>query len=278
MQKVLRALAMVLFIGVLIGLVYGLDLLGRPDYDDKLNLAFVGTKDDADCILLWQRDFAMMIDTGEAQDGENILAFLAANDIEQLDYLVLTHPDKDHIGSASTITHSIRVKNVIQPYYQKENDANRDLQARLAQDQVKVVTPSRVLHYTVNDLEIYVYPPQEKNYGSDNNYSLAVLVEHRNVSLLFPGDAEDKRLEELTVNDWEPVDLYKLPHHGRYSDNSAKLLTELQPKYSVVTAKAVSKELQRIGDEQGTQWFYTVGKTVTFISDGETLQPVTPSR
>ena len=54
-----------LLVGALLTLVYGLHLLDRPEYDPNLNVAFVGTKDDADCIVLWQKDFAMMIDTGE---------------------------------------------------------------------------------------------------------------------------------------------------------------------------------------------------------------------
>lgn len=270
-KGVLRACAMGLLVGALLALIYGLHLLYRPQYDPNLNVAFVGTYDDADCIVLWQKDFAMMIDTGEDRDGENILNFLRDNDISKLDYLVLTHPDKDHIGSAPAIIQALDVGTVVQPFYQKENDANRFLQARLAQSRVKVVTPARVLHYNVNDMDIYIYPPQEKAYNDDNNYSLAVQVRHRNVGMLFPGDAEDKRLAELMQQDWGTVNLYKLPRHGRYSENSMAFFSTLRPACTVVTARAADRLLSETGDEWATQWVFTVDSTVVFQSNGETV-------
>jgi beta-lactamase superfamily II metal-dependent hydrolase len=271
-QVILRAFGAMLLIVVMVGLIYGLELADRPQYDPNLNIAFVGTNDDADCIVLWQADFAMMIDTGEAVDADTILFFLEENEITDLDYLVLTHPDKDHIGSATDVIRALKVSAVIQPYYQKENDRNKFLQARLNQSRVKVVVPTRVLHYTVNDINIYIYPPLEKNYKEDNNYSLAVYIQHKDVSMLFPGDAQSKRLSELMQTDWGTVDLYKLPHHGRYNDRSVELFNLLSPTYTVVTAKEPSPELLEAGNTLGTQWFTTVGQTVLFYSDGQSIQ------
>ncbi|MGI6176696.1 MAG: MBL fold metallo-hydrolase [Christensenellales bacterium] len=273
-KRILRVLAMLLLIGVLGALIYGLDQLDRPDYDPQLKLAFVGTADEADCIVLWQEDFAMMIDTAEERDSEAILEFLAAQGIERLEYLVLTHPDKDHIGSAADVVKALEVGSVIQPFYQEENDAHRFLQARLAQNQVKIVVPSRVLHFMVHDLDIYIYPPLEKKYREDNNYSLAVWVKHRDVSMLFPGDAENKRVAELMRQDWGNADLYKLPRHGRDSENAETLFALLEPVYAVVTAKTASQRMTDIGDALGVEWFFTVNNTVSFVSDGTQLTPV----
>ncbi|MGI6169459.1 MAG: ComEC/Rec2 family competence protein [Christensenellales bacterium] len=273
-KRILQVLAMVLLIGVLGSLIYGLDQLDRPDYDPQLKLAFVGTADEADCIVLWQNDFAMMIDTGEERDSEAILAFLAEQGIEKLHYLVLTHPDKDHIGSAAAVTKALSVGSVIQPFYQDENDANHFLQARLAQNRAKIVVPSRVLHYTINDMDIFIYPPMEKKYREDNNYSLTVLVKHGNVSMLFPGDAENKRIAELMRQDWGVVDLYKLPHHGRESENAEALFASLEPAYAVVTAEKASQRMTDIGDALGVEWFFTLNNTVKFVSDGTQLTPV----
>ena len=273
-KRILQALAILLLIGILGGLIYGLDRLGKPDYDPHLKLAFVGTTGDADCIVLWQKDFAMMIDTGEEQDSEAIVTFLTDQNIKKLDYLVLTHPDKDHIGSAAAVTKALDVGSVIQPFYQKENDLNRFLQARLAQNQTKILVPSRILHYAINDLYIYIYPPLEKKYREDNNYSLAVSVKHRDVSMLFPGDAENKRVGELMQQEWDTVDLYKLPHHGRHSENSANFFAQLEPAYTVVTAEKASQPMEEIGDALGVEWFFTVNNTVQFVSDGTQLTPV----
>ena len=273
-SEIIRIFAILLLIGAISGLIIGLQLYASPEYDAFLNIAFIGTADKSDCAVIWQKDFAMMVDAAEDRDAEAILSFLAEKNIGGIDYLILTHPDKDHIGSASAITGALKVKTVIQPFYQKEYEAYRNLQARFAQDKVKTVVPSRALRYVINDLEVYIYPPMEKNYSSNNNYSLAVYARHGNVGILIPGDADNKRIAELTQIEWGPVDLYKLPRHGIDGENSIEFYSRLAPRYSVVTARHAGELTAKAGAGWGTEWFFTVGATAEFLSDGETLTPI----
>ena len=277
LKRMIQVSLVILLIGVMMSLVYGLYLSNQPEYDACLNVAFVGTAGEADCIVLWQRDFAMMIDTGEERDEKAIISFLSEQNITKLNYLILTHPDKDHIGSAAALVRTMKVDRVIEPFYQKENDRNRDLQVRLAQKQVKVIVPTRILHYTVNDMRISVFPPLERTYPDDNHYSLAVLVQHRDVAMLFPGDATGVRLMELMKQKWDSINLYKLPYHGRYDDYSNLFYSELRPPLTVVTADQASQRMTGTGNKWGTEWFYTVGHTVIFQSDGDKVQVLSPS-
>jgi len=267
-----RGFAVILLIGVMLGLIYGLNMLSKPEYDPLLNIAFVGTGEDADCIVIWQSDFAMMIDTGEAADAPDILEFLEEQGIHKLDYLILTHPDKDHIGSAVEIVHMLDVYMAVQPYYQKANDRLGSLNTRMTQEKVKVVIPSRVLHYSFDDVQIFIYPPREKHYDDDNNYSLGILIKHGDVNLFFPGDAEGKRLTEMLELDLPETDLLKFPHHGRYHDASKEMLTRLSPAYGVVTSNIVSTRLRAVCEGLGTELYFTVDNTVRFVSDGAALK------
>ncbi|HHY51622.1 MAG TPA: hypothetical protein GX499_00060, partial [Clostridiales bacterium] len=55
-------------------------------------------------------------------------------------------------------------------------------------------------------------------------------------------------------------------------DRSVELFNLLSPTYTVVTAKEPSPELLEAGNTLGTQWFTTVGQTVLFYSDGQSIQ------
>jgi len=267
-----KSIMIIVLILVMFGMGYGLEVLNQSAYDPELKIAFLGTYDEADCIVLWQKDFAVMIDTGEERDEAGILEFLNENGIKQLDYLILTHPDKDHIGSAAAITYALNVKKVIEPFYKKENSRYKQLQARFAQHQVKVITPRNNLQYTINDINIYIYPPKEKYYEADNNYSLAVYIKHRDKSMLFCGDAENERVAELMEINLGTIDLYKLPNHGRYSENSEELLGRLHPQYTVVSSQRASQRMTARGDKCETNWFYTVKNTAVFVSDGNEIK------
>lgn len=271
-KSMTRVLAAGLLICAMLGLICALNMLSKPKYDPILNVAFVGTEDNADCIVLWQSDFAMMIDTGEAGDAPNILNFLEEQGIRKLDYLILTHPDKDHIGSAAEIARVLNVHTVIEPYHQKANNELEILNTRLAQEKVKTVMPSRVLHYSFDDTQILIYPPLERHYADDNNYSLGVLVRHGDVNLFFPGDAEEKRLTEMLELDLPRTNLLKLSHHGRYHAASAEMLLRVSPQYGIVTSHEASDRLSAICDELGIELMFTVEKTFWFTSDGENLQ------
>ena len=75
----------------------------------------------ADCIVLQADGHAAMIDTGNQGDAQYILDFLSAEGIDSLDFLLLTHLDKDHIGSADVVMESIPIGTVYAPDYVKGN-------------------------------------------------------------------------------------------------------------------------------------------------------------
>ena len=76
---------------------------GRPDGSlPTLTVTFLDVGK-ADCILLEAEGCAAMIDAGNQGDAEEILALLSAKGISSLDFLLLTHLDKDHIGGADAL-------------------------------------------------------------------------------------------------------------------------------------------------------------------------------
>ena len=61
----------------------------------------------ADSILLRVGDQTALIDAGEEDDGEEIIAYMQENDIDTIDYMILTHFDKNHIGGADKILNEV---------------------------------------------------------------------------------------------------------------------------------------------------------------------------
>ena len=164
---------------------------------EKAELRFVGTGDDADCAILKSRDSCVMIDTGEAADAPAILRALEEMGVERIDCMILTHPDKDHIGGASAIVEALPVERVVCPYYAAENKRYEDLMGRLEDKGIGVLVPARDRTLTLGDLQVRIFPPQKSYYEKDNDYSLAVLVRHGEVRMFFAGDAQKERLKEL---------------------------------------------------------------------------------
>ena len=49
-----------------------------------------------------------MIDTGLDENGQKIIDFLNNEHIDAIDYLIISHLDKDHIGGSNVIMNHIK--------------------------------------------------------------------------------------------------------------------------------------------------------------------------
>lgn len=72
----------------------------------------------ADALILKTDDWAAMIDTGEERDGSYIRETLEAAGIDHLNLLLVTHFDKDHVGSAAELLGTVGADQVLMPDYE----------------------------------------------------------------------------------------------------------------------------------------------------------------
>ena len=255
-------------------LLAGWYLLENREVTREAKFLFAGTKEDADCSILLSGDTCVVIDTGEEEDAPHILELLKDNKVEKINCLILTHPDKDHIGGASYLLDQIPVVQVLAPYFEGEKPLYQELLARLEEKRIPVETMPRDRLFTYGDLDIRVFPPEKFHYDKSNDYSLAVLVKHGDIHLFYAGDAEKERLGELLKLDLPAIDVYKTAHHGRNSKRGVELIEALKPEYAVVTAQEPENEIREAFKENGTQVYTTVNRDVVFVSDGAGISPV----
>lgn len=269
---ILRILGVVCLIAFMTAsLVY----LSKPSATvEKMEVVFIETKDDADCTLLLSRDKVVMIDTGEEQDYEHINEVLNKYEIKKIDCMILTHPDKDHIGSALKIVENYEVGVIIKPYYAKEDVRHDTLNRYLEEHRIQSLVLSRNRHLVYGDISLIVYPPNDFEYNNDNNYSLAVKVEHQDISMFFAGDAIKKRTEEILSLTLPTVDLYKASYHGRDYEGAVDLLNVLKPEKVVISAVTPGNELSEAINSMGCTLYSSRSADVYFVSDGKSIKRV----
>ena len=116
-----------------------------------------------------------------------------------------------------------------------------------------------------------IYPPGSSSLISSNESSLIVILQHGDIRMVLPGDAEENRVLEMLEYPVSPCDLYKLPHHGRDNYMSAKAIEYLQPRIAVVTAKSVKPLTQAALASIKSQVFSTAQGTILAESDGRMI-------
>ena len=105
-----------------------------------------------DCTIIQTKDGNMMIDAGNNSWGETVVAALDERGIEELDYLILTHPDADHIGGADNVLREITVEKVLMPDVENDTVTYTEVENLISEKQIPVDHPYAGAEYALGVL------------------------------------------------------------------------------------------------------------------------------
>lgn len=230
----------------------------------------------ADAILLSKNNKYIMIDTGEESLSAEILRYFSNNNITKLDYLIITHFDKDHVGSASKIIDNIEIGKVLESNYPKESTYYNNYRSSLENKNLEAEVVAGDYVINLDDLEIVVNGPEtiyDKN--ESNNSSLIVSVTYKDNKFLFMGDAENARIKDFVSNNNETYDFIKVPYHGHYLKRLDELFENRKLKYAVITSSV--KELEDtetidVLNKYNIKYYLTRTGAITVLSDGTNIK------
>lgn len=207
----------------------------------------------------------LMIDTGDEKYYERVSSYIRQyryyEKLQTIDYLVLTHPDADHIGNASKIIDNFGVKTLFRPkiysLYEKENGINEKdynvsdskIYNQVIQTAIKnnceIIFSKKGINLSADGVEIEFLSPKEEKYNEDNNYSAVIMIRYEGNSILFTGDAETK-VENTLIEDYGSslkADILKIGHHGSNTSTSQEFLNFVKPKYAIISSSGTSSIL-----------------------------------
>lgn len=216
-----------------------------------------------DCILIkLPTNQTMLIDTGEEEYSlrvcEYITQYMIAEDMDKVDYFLITHPDTDHIGGALKIMQTFKVVNFLRPPVISISEYERGLYPEYGYDET--YTYDNVINYAyqnqitmhfaidgmslnLGECKITCLSPTEEVKQSSNNYSVVLMIEYQNKKFLFMGDCEnsiESRIVDKYGNNLN-ADLLKVGHHGSNTSTSQKLLDAVKPQYAVISTDGNSQ-------------------------------------
>ena len=221
----------------------------------------------ADAFLITTEASAVLIDCGEKSFGKELAAGLAERGITRLDYLIITHFDKDHVGGAEKVIRSVRVSHVLQTDHPGDSKAYDNYLEALSDTGIHSETVTKDLSFTLDGVEYRIDAPAG-GYTADksNNSSLIVTVVNGGDRLLFMGDAEDERIAEFLNRRPGTADFLKVPHHGRSGDLTALLIRTVRPKAAVITSSESEPE-----DGEVLEWLAEAGAECYLTRNGDVL-------
>jgi competence protein ComEC len=166
-----------------------------------------------------------------------VAAQLRSLGVRRLAAMVLTHPQRDHVGGASQVLDELPVGFILDPAIPAVSIEERDARAAARRQRVRMVLARAGETFRLGRLRIRVlWPDDAGSPGEDpNEHAIVLLVSYGSVDALLTADAESNITLPLRP---PPVELLKVAHHGSADEGLASLLKLLRPKVAVISVGA----------------------------------------
>lgn len=239
----------------------------------------------ADCALLKVGDCDILIDGGNVADGGDVVAYLQSQNVDDIELMICTHADEDHVGGLTDVLNSFVVEEVWTSPVSKTTKAYTNFVTAVGNEGIELTVPTVGDTYTYEDLTVTTLGPVA-SYSGANNASVVVMVQYGEVRFLFTGDMESDAEADLLASGADlRCDVLKVGHHGSQTSSSVDFLSAVNASYGVISVgtgnsyghphAAIITRLENAGmtlyrtDLLGTVLIATDGKDL-FFPDGST--------
>lgn len=163
---------------------------------------------------------------------KTLIPYLESVGVSQIDQLILTHTDADHVGDFLNLADKIKIKEIwVSPgeltnnhFVEKLKKANIAIHISKVGDKIPIF-----------DSALQVLSNGYTGKG-DNNDSIVTYGNFYHTKFLFTGDLEQEGEKELLKNYPKlKVDVLKVGHHGSKTSSNPDFIKEINPKLALIS-------------------------------------------
>lgn len=221
--------------------------------DDEFEVHFIDVGQGDSAFIRFPDNTTMLIDAGPRGSANKVCQYIndifVQENLERIDYFVITHSDSDHVGGAKEVFAQFDVSVCYRPQmlsnYENGYDSTSsrwtyfdDAIQSAYQEDCEIFYSQRGVEWSGENYQVrFLSPISQPNYGDTNAYSPIIRIDCLSASFLFTGDAETN--VENDVIDYSPelldVDVLKVAHHGSIDSTSSKFLSYVTPSVAVIS-------------------------------------------
>jgi len=196
-----------------------------------------------DSILIQKGTRQILIDGGPS--GKTELAKLGKHLTyfdREIEIVVATHPDKDHIGGLIDVARNYKIGKVLATGAEKDTAVFKEWKDVLLYNKIETLEVWRGTEVKFDGIRMKIIAPAGKidpSAGDVNGKSIVARMDCDGNSFLFTGDVENPAERDIVKSGENiDVDILKIAHHGSKYSSSEEFLEAASPKVAVISVGA----------------------------------------
>lgn len=250
----------------------------------KLRVSFLDVGQGDAILIQTPSGKSMLIDGGPTNIVLEKMAHEMSYFDNDIDVMVETHPDADHITGLIPVLEKYKVSTMVISPAEGSTKIVDDLTSHIVAEHTDthIARSGDSIDFHDGVVVKILYP--RANYvgkkSDTNDASVSIVITYGDESFLLTGDLPSKEESKLLNEDLpKHVTVYKVGHHGSKYSSGEQLLTYIKPEYAVVSAGKDNKyghpnietidRLQKYAQEI----LSTIDRgTISFIADGRMME------
>ena len=222
--------------------------------------------------------FDVLVDGGNKSAGAGLIEFIQSSGVDDLEMVIATHADRDHIGGLIVLLESdeILIENVYYNGYPGDTLTWQEFEAAVTAEGLPLTPLQYPLSQAWGGFAVEVLNPTDNLIDPEQNAaSIVLMLDYAQISIILPGDI-DASIEQLLPGRTSSLeaDVLKVAHHGSKFSTSSAFLAEVQPVEAIISVGQNSyghpapETLQRLFQSGAGIWRTDLLGTITLSSDG----------
>jgi competence protein ComEC len=232
-KKILTSIAL---FALLVSFFYFTNAVGSSS--DQLQVSFINVGQGDSALISDSSGFDILIDGGKTSAGPTVVAYLKSKPVDDIDVMIASHADSDHIGGLINVLESdIPVEAVYYNGYPGNTTTWSKFATAVANKGLTLTAAQFPREYTWGSVTAYILNPAAGLTNPEtNNASVVILFDKQDNEFLFTGDM-DSTIEATVVARGTPMaaEVLKVSHHGSECSSSTDFLNVVQPKEAVIS-------------------------------------------
>jgi competence protein ComEC len=225
----------------------------------------------------------MIIDGGPSNAVMSRLHEESGYFLHDIDVMVATHPDSDHVTGLIPVLEKYDVKNILMSGETSDTGVFADLGEHIIGEEadMHIAHIGDVIDFQDGVVATILHPYVGEKFSDTNSASISLVLTYGDESFLLTGDLPSTNEPILLSSGLLPKDItvYKAGHHGSKYSSGEQLLSYIKPEYAIISVGADNRyghpnpeAIARL-TKYSKEILSTIDRgTISFLTDGKLIE------